>query len=92
MALEKLPPLHGSAAAAPGGQYEPPSHGLHAVSPSLSWYEPPAHGVHLSLTAVDASVYEPLAHGACSVEPVVAKWPGEASVHSLAAERLVAVE
>ena len=38
------------------------------------------------------SVYDPLAHGVCCVEPVVAKWPGVASVHSLAAARLVALE
>ena len=33
-----------------------------------------------------------LAHAVCCVEPVVAKWPGEASVHSLASVRLVAFE
>ena len=34
----------------------------------------------------------PSRHAACCVEPVEAKWPGEASVHSLAAVRLVALE
>ena len=34
----------------------------------------------------------PLGHGVCSVEPVAAKWPGVATVHSPAAVRSVAVE
>ena len=34
----------------------------------------------------------PSRHAVCSVEPVVAKWPGVASVHSLASVRLVALE
>ena len=37
-------------------------------------------------------VYDPLAHAVCCVEPVVAKWPGEAAVHSPAALRSVALE
>ncbi len=57
VAFEKVPPGHGSAAAAPGGQYDTSSHALHAVSPSPSWYSPPAHAVHLSLTAIVASIY-----------------------------------
>ena len=73
VALEYLPPSHGRAAAAPGGQYDPCSHALHAVAPSVSWYSPPTHGVHLSLGEVEASVNEPLAHCVCFVEPVVAK-------------------
>ena len=51
---------------------------------------PPAQGVHAPCPY--ASVYDPLAHAVCCVEPVVAKWPGEASVHSPAAVRSVAVE
>jgi len=63
---------------------------LHAVCASASWYVPPAQGVHAS--CLGASVNDPLVHAVCCVEPVVAKWPGEASVHSLAAVRSVAVE
>ena len=66
------------------------SHGLHPVCASASWYVPPEQGVHSPCLV--SFVYDPLAHAVCCVEPVVAKWPGEASVHSLAAVRLVALE
>ena len=49
-----------------------------------------AQGVHSPCLV--SFVYDPLAHAVCCVEPVVAKWPGVASVHSPAAVRLVAVE
>ena len=58
--------------------------------PVSSWYVPPAQGVHSP--CLYASVYDPLAHAVCSVEPATAKWPGAASVHSLAAVRFVAFE
>ena len=43
VALEYEPFLHGSAALAPSGQYEPGSQATHACSPSLGWYLPAAH-------------------------------------------------
>ena len=70
---EKVPSRHGSSAAAPGGQYEPASHALHAVAPSASWYVPPAHCVQLSFEAIDEFVYVPLAHMLWVVLPVAAK-------------------
>ena len=63
---------------------------MHSVCASSSWYVPAAQGEHSP--CLYASVNDPLAHAVCCVEPVVAKWPGEASVHSPAAVRLVAVE
>ena len=69
----RVPPGQGNGAAEPIEQYEPASHALHAVEPSVSEYVPPAHGKQLSLTATDASVNVPLAHAVCSVLPVGAK-------------------
>ena len=63
---------------------------MHAVCASASWYVPAAQGVHSPCLV--SFVYDPLAHAVCCVEPVVEKWPGVASVHSLASARLVAVE
>ena len=78
-----VPPGHGSGAAEPAGQYDPASHALHAVWPDRSWYVPPAHDAQLSLTGIDAFVYEPLAHAVCCVLPVTAKEPASAGVQSL---------
>jgi hypothetical protein len=58
--------------------------------PISPWNVPPKQGVHSS--CLGASAYDPMAHAVCCVEPAVAKWPGVASVHSLAAVRFVAFE
>ena len=41
--LEYEPSLHGSAALAPSGQYEPGSQATHVCSPALAWYFPAVH-------------------------------------------------
>ena len=43
VALEYEPFLHGSAALAPSGQYEPGSQATHVCSPALAWYFPAVH-------------------------------------------------
>ena len=63
---------------------------MHPVAPGSLWEEPSAHKSHFSLRVPWAKL--PSRHGVCRVEPVVAKWPGEASVHSLTPARLVAFE
>ena len=47
VALEKLPALHGSGDDAPGAQYEPLAHVLHAVPLGSERYEPPSQSSHL---------------------------------------------
>ena len=49
VASEYVPALHGSAAAAPGKQYEPAPHGLHVVFPLASWNLPAAQLTHKPL-------------------------------------------
>ena len=68
VALEYEPFLHGSAALAPSGQYEPGSQATHVCSPSLVWYVPAAHLSHLPLPALGWTV--PGLHLVCSVLPV----------------------
>ena len=63
---------------------------MQLVAPASSWYEPSVHSWQVALRASEVKL--PSRHGVCFVEPVVAKWPGEASVHSLAAARSVAFE
>ena len=63
---------------------------MQPVAPVAFWNEPSSHSSQASLRGPLAKL--PSAHGVCCVEPVVAKWPGEASVHSPAAVRLVALE
>ena len=63
---------------------------MHAVSPVASWYVPELHGVHAASPPDAATV--PAAHATCATLPVGAKEPGSVVVHSLANERLVALE
>ena len=77
---------------ATGGGIHPDVQVMQEVWPTRSRYVPPAHGSQLSLTATDASVYVPLAHGVWSVLPVGAKWPGPTAVQSLGSSMSVALE
>ena len=63
---------------------------MQPVAPVAFWNVPFSHSSQASLRGPAAKL--PSRHGVCFVEPVVAKWPGEASVHSLASVRLVALE
>ena len=56
VALEYVPSLHGSAAAAPSAQYEPALHGSQDVCPSLSWNVPAAHLSHAPMLVLGATV------------------------------------
>ena len=69
---EYVPSLHGSAAPAPVGQYEPGSQAKHPSSPSLAWYVPAAHLSHAPLPALGWTV--PGLHLVCSVLPAGEKW------------------
>ena len=69
--LECVPALHGSAALAPAGQYEPASQGAHVCWPPLSWYVPAAQLTHTPLPPAGCTV--PGLHFVCLVLPVGAK-------------------
>ena len=68
VALEYDPFLHGSAAPAPSGQYEPGLQATHPSSPPLAWYLPAAHMTHVAMLAFGATV--PGLHAVCWVLPV----------------------
>ena len=90
VALEYEPFLHGSAAPAPAGQYEPGTQATHACLPSSVWYVPASHLVHAPMLATGATV--PGLHLVGSVLPVGEKLPLSDGVHSLGAVRLVEIE
>ena len=69
--------------------YVPGSHSSHESLPS-SDEVPGAQRSHSDCPFVPANV--PGEHGVAAVLPVVAKWPGSASVHSLAAARSILLE
>ena len=56
VALEYEPFLHGSAALAPSGQYEPGSQATHVCSPSSAWYVPASHLSHVPCFATGWTV------------------------------------
>ena len=57
VALEYVPPLHGSGAPAPSAQKDPGSHAAeHAVAPDAPWYVPGAHRVQVALPSLPAMV------------------------------------
>ena len=88
VALEYEPFLHGSAALAPSGQYEPGSQATHACSPSPVWYVPAVHLTHVAMLASGATV--PGLHLLGSAAPVPHADPGGHSRQSsgLVIERL----
>ena len=69
VAFENEPASHGSAAAAPDGQYEPASHESHVCCAVADWYVPPSHGTHTPCPPEGCTV--PAAHSVCAVDPVV---------------------
>ena len=89
VALEYVVARHGSAAAAPCGQYDPAGQSLHVVSPGVSWYLPPAHAVHSDAPPLEIV---PAAHWVGVVLPVEQKEPAGHGVQSPASSLLVALE
>ena len=85
VALEYEPFLHGSAALAPSGQYEPGSQATHVCLPSLAWYVPAAHLSHTPLPAMGWTV--PGRHCVWLREPVEQDEPAGHVVQSLSATR-----
>jgi hypothetical protein len=79
VALLYVPSLHGSGAAAASRQYEPASHGLHAVAFSASLKRPAAQSLQLDWPGW--SVYVPGLHGEGVVEPVAQLEPRGQSAH-----------
>ena len=79
VALEKVPSSHGSAADAPGGQFDPGGHGSHAVPLLLGWKLPPSHGLHSALPEALATL--PGAHGAGVDAPSAHDDPGGHASH-----------
>ena len=90
MLLEYVPSLHGSAALAPTGQYDPSLQATHVFSPSPAWYVPAVHLLHVPLPASGWTV--PGLHLDCSVLPVGEKWPLSVGVHWSVLVRLDAFE
>eukprot|EP00966_Prymnesium_polylepis_P144682 3341051-Prymnesium_polylepis.3 len=90
VALENEPCLHGSAADAPRGQKEPPSHLLHLVALGDDWYVPPAHLSHSLAPGAGATV--PGEQGVGSADPLAHALPGGHSEHCAASDRPLALE
>ena len=63
--MEYEPSLHGSAALAPSGQYEPDVHGPHTSWPGVAWKVPASHLLHAPMLALGATV--PGLHSVCWV-------------------------
>ena len=68
-----FPTVHGVAAVAPAGQYEPASQPLHDALPSLAWNCPAAHSAHATFGSAE---YLPALHSVSSELPSGQCLPG----------------
>ena len=90
IADENVPAVHGSAAEAPSGQYEPAMHCSQPVWPALPCCVPAAHGSHDGCPS--EAVKLPGVHGVGSTAPVEHDEPVGQLVHSSLSPRSVALE
>ena len=80
VALLYVPSSHGSAAAAPTLQYEPPTQARQAVAFTSGWCVPAAHGLHDALPVLAA--YWPGLHATGGAPPPAHEYPAAHSKHS----------
>ena len=82
VALDDVPPGHGTGVAAPASQKKPAMQSMHAVWPLWSWYSPGTQLTHSDWP--DWSVMLPGTHFVGAVEPVAQADPAGHTVQSLA--------